>query len=166
MAKKFIPADDGRTTKTNHNAFSSSRYKSDSTFFHSPRHRRDFAVHPDWVSESLLPKTEQPYPLSVHKPTNSLPPPAVRGRSPTKRAKSANGQNRDPITWRAWYYTLYNLDMRIFCLVYFVLLLLGNADGTNYIIWSWFVYVLLLLLLDKRLGDPMCKYTKVYYIRI
>ena len=104
MAKKLFPN-------------GAAAYKSDSTFFQSPHHPRDFAVHPDWVSERLQPKTEQPYPFSARKavirvaksnPTTGkkreqTTSGAARGRTMTRRCATATTDDRDPITWREWY---------------------------------------------------------------
>ena len=105
MAKKLLPDDGSRPcAKPSQPAVATSRYKQDSPFFHSPRHGRDFAVHPDWVSESLVPKTEQPYPFSARAQQHDVTKPSPRGRSMSRRAASANGVHRDPITWRNWYF--------------------------------------------------------------
>ena len=101
MAKKLFPN-------------GTAAYKSDSTFFQSPHHPRDFAVHPDWVSERLQPKTVQPYPFSARKAVVRVPKPkqttetktvvtsATRGRSMTRRSANTTTDHRDPITWREW----------------------------------------------------------------
>ena len=102
MAKKLLPDDGSRSTCKGARNNTGARYKHDSPFFHSPKHGRDFAVHPDWVSERLMPRTQQPYPFSV-RTNNDVTTAAPRGRSMNRRAASANAVHRDPITWRNWY---------------------------------------------------------------